>query len=151
MIAQNWRPVAKGALLGFVDFELPSGLILRGCTLMATTGRRWIGLPGRPRIDAEGRHLRDPASGKGLWVPVVEIPDPDTRVRFYSQALAAVDALLADGEPMPHAARGFGAREAGSTRKFPPLRASAYGRPPRSPPSDLPSKLLRRDDDRGAP
>ena len=131
--ASNWRAVAKGALLGFLDLELqPSGLILRGCSVMETHGRRWIGLPAKPQIDAEGRHRKDPKTGKPAYSPCVEIADKDARARFQEAALAAVDLLL-DDKSRPSGERGFGTREVGVARTHPSARPSAFGPAPRRP------------------
>jgi hypothetical protein len=95
------RVLPKGALQGFVDLELrPSRLVLRGCTLMESNGRRWIGLPGRPQTQRDGAPVIDPKTGKPAWAPVVEIRDKEARERFQTAALAAVDRLLgADAPP----------------------------------------------------
>lgn len=98
--ATNWRPLAKGALLGFVDLALqPSGLVLRGCTVMLSGERRWIGLPARPQTNHDGTPRLDPKTGKPAWQAIVEIPLRPARDRFNAVALAAVDALIAGGEP----------------------------------------------------
>jgi hypothetical protein len=97
--ASDWRSISKNTLLGFVTLTLsPSGLVLKECSLHARPdGKRWIGLPSRPQIDSEGRHRKDPATGKALWLPVVEIKDKAERERFQTAALVAIDKLR--GEP----------------------------------------------------
>jgi hypothetical protein len=93
--AGDWRPRVSNTLRGFLALKLdPSGLVLRDCALHEKGDRRWIGLPGKPQVDAEGRVRKDPATGKTLYVPVVEIPDNDARERFQAAALAAIDRLL---------------------------------------------------------
>jgi hypothetical protein len=49
----NWKGFEKGALRGFFDVELPSGMILRSCSLFEKDSRRWLGMPSKPR--GEGR------------------------------------------------------------------------------------------------
>lgn len=73
-----------------------SGLVINDCTLHEKDDRRWIGLPGKPQIE-DGRQRTDPATGKGLYTPVIEIPDRDARSKFQELALAAVDRLLHTG------------------------------------------------------
>lgn len=76
IIAEDWRPLnpPRNTLVGFLDLKLePSGLILRDCSLHEQNDRRWVGLPGKPRLDSDHRHCTDPATGKRLWSPVVEI------------------------------------------------------------------------------
>jgi len=92
--ASDWRPVVKNSLQGFCVLELsPSGLVLRDCALHARDGKRWVSLPAKAQIDAEGRQRKDSNSGKPLWSPVVEIRGKDQRERFQRAALLAIDAL----------------------------------------------------------
>jgi hypothetical protein len=94
--ASDWRPMVRNTLQGFVTLELaPSGMRLRECALHEKDGRRWIGLPSKPQLDAEGRHRIDPATLKKAYVPVVEVTGKTERERFQKAALAAVDKLLA--------------------------------------------------------
>ena len=60
-------------------------------------GRRWIGLPGKPQIDQDGSVRKDPATGKRLYTPCVEIPAREVRDNFTEQALDAVDRMLRTG------------------------------------------------------
>jgi hypothetical protein len=82
---------------GFVNLVLhPSGLELRDCSYhVHHDGRRWVSPPSRPRLDAEGKRARDPATNKLLWIPVVQIRNGTDRQALQLAALAAVDALLA--------------------------------------------------------
>jgi hypothetical protein len=94
--ASDWRPMERNSLKGFVTLALePSGLVLHDCTVHRTPdGREWIGLPGKPQIDREGQPRKEPATGKTLYVPVVEIQGKDARERFQAAALVAVHQLL---------------------------------------------------------
>jgi hypothetical protein len=92
--ATDWRPRVSNTLQGFVNLALdPSGLVLRDCTLHQKSERRWVGLPGKLQVDAEGRARKDPTTAKPLYSPVVEIPDRECRDRFQAAALAAIDLL----------------------------------------------------------
>ena len=91
--ASAWRAHQSGTLQGFFNLRLPSGLVINDLTLHEKGNRRWIGLPGKPQIE-DGRHCKDPATGKQAYTPVVEIPDRGIRDKFTEQALAAVDWLL---------------------------------------------------------
>jgi hypothetical protein len=92
--ASDWRAVVKNSLRGFVVLELsPSGLILRDCALHERDGARWVSLPSKAQIDAEGRQRKDSNTGKPLWSPVVEIRGKDQRERFQTAALIAIDKL----------------------------------------------------------
>lgn len=96
--ATDWRPVHRNTLQGFVTLKLsPSGIALRECSLHEKDGKRWIGLPAKPQIDSEGRHRKDPTTGKGLYTAIVEITGKDERERFQEASLAALDCLLGRG------------------------------------------------------
>jgi hypothetical protein len=94
--ASGWKAVSKGTLRGFCTLTLsPSGLVLNDCMVHAKPdGSRWIGLPGRPLLEADGTRRLDPKSSKPAWIPVVEIKGTAER---NDAALAAVDKLLSDG------------------------------------------------------
>jgi hypothetical protein len=95
IIASDWRPMERNTLLGFLTLTLaPSGIVLRECALHVKGERRWIGLPGKPLLDQDGRHRTDAATGKKAWVPLVEVTGKTERERFQRAALAAVDQLL---------------------------------------------------------
>lgn len=97
--AKDWRPHASNTLLGFVTLRLsPSGIVLHDCTLHEKNGQRWISLPGRPQLDAEGRHRIDPSTSKKPYTAIVEIAGKAEREQFQRAALAAVDRLLGSGK-----------------------------------------------------
>src|SRR5262252_6053004 len=95
IVASDFRPMQRNTLQGFVTLMLePSGLVLQECAVHRKGGREWIGLPGKPQIDRDGQPRKDPATGKQLYVAIVEIPDREARARFQQAALAAVRRLL---------------------------------------------------------
>jgi hypothetical protein len=81
----NARKINKGALIGFFDVELPSGMKLNSCTLLEKDGKRWIGLPSREWVKADGTKS---------YVPIVEIPDRDAREKFTNAVLPAAERAL---------------------------------------------------------
>jgi hypothetical protein len=72
-VVLNFKPVEKKSLRGFFDVELPSGMILSGCTLHESHGKFWVGLPGRPYAKPDGSQS---------WVKIVDFRDKATRDRF---------------------------------------------------------------------
>jgi hypothetical protein len=81
----KWTPQRKGTLRGFADIELANGLRIFGCpVLMASNGRAWAGLPGRPQIDREDRLIRH--DGKAQYTKVLDWATRDVADRF-SQAI----------------------------------------------------------------
>lgn len=71
--------------------------MLRECSLHEGSGKCWIGLPPKPRIDSTGQHQVDQGTGKKRYSPVVEIAGKAERERFQAAAIEAVDKLLAKG------------------------------------------------------
>ena len=97
IVASDFRPMQRNTLQGFVTLTLePSGIVLHDCAIHRKEGREWIGLPGRPQIDRDGQPRKDSATGKQLYVAIVEIPDRDARERFQQAALAAVHELIGE-------------------------------------------------------
>jgi hypothetical protein len=98
-VARDWRPVERNTLRGFVTLVLPNSMGVRECSYHVQGDRRWIGLPGRPQLDPDGRHRVDPNTGKKAYVPVVEIYEKAARERFQRAALAAIDRLFEERRP----------------------------------------------------
>jgi hypothetical protein len=98
MTATNWRSLAKNTLKGFLDLELPSGLVLRECSLHERDGKKWIGLPGKPQIDRDGKVRKDASGGKALYVNVVGFATKEARERFRAAAIVAARKLLGQEE-----------------------------------------------------
>jgi hypothetical protein len=96
MVASNFRAVEKSTLRGFFTVTLASGLVLHECALHEKGLERWVSLPTKPILDADGRQRRD-TTGKPRYAKVVEIPHKFRRDRFQGEALAALDRLLAKG------------------------------------------------------
>jgi hypothetical protein len=87
--AFNFRPLQKRSLRGFADPELPSGLILRGCSWHESEkGDQWIGLPSRAYTGADG---------STKYAPVVEFAESASaaRKKLQEHALEAVRAVAA--------------------------------------------------------
>jgi hypothetical protein len=86
----NARRVTKGSLLGFFDVTLDSGLKLNGCQLFEKTGddgalKRWVGLPSREWVKADGSKS---------YVPIVEIPAREARDKFNAAVLPLAERAL---------------------------------------------------------
>jgi hypothetical protein len=82
---ENWKPFRKNTMQGSLDLVLPSGIILRGCTLHEKNGDRWIRMPARS-------YTND--SGATTWVTTVEFASKEAKRRFQETALEAVDRHL---------------------------------------------------------
>jgi hypothetical protein len=57
----DWRRVREGRLYGFAEVEpLPAGLLLHQVpVLMSRRGVPWACMPTKPRLDADGRQMRE--------------------------------------------------------------------------------------------
>jgi hypothetical protein len=75
------RRVEKNTLRGFFDLRLPSGLVLRGCSLHLSHGRWWVGMPSQSYTNRDGAQA---------WSPIVDFTDARSRKRFQEVALAAL-------------------------------------------------------------
>jgi hypothetical protein len=62
-------PLERGALLGFADLEFGSGLVLHDCQVLQKDGRRWIGLPSKPQLDASKNVVRNEAGKVVMRIP----------------------------------------------------------------------------------
>jgi hypothetical protein len=91
---ENFRAKAKGALRAIFDLHLPSGLILRGCQLLESHGKHWIGLPSKSFTAQDGATK---------WSPVVDFRNPEARERFQKEvtplAMDALDRAKSEGPP----------------------------------------------------
>ena len=74
--ASDFRELKRNTPEGFLTLSLwPCGLVIRDCALHSKNGRRWVALPSKAQIDKDGVQPRDPTTGRGLWTPLIEIPD----------------------------------------------------------------------------
>jgi hypothetical protein len=87
---KNFKPFEKNTLRAFFDVELPSGMILCGCTLHEKEGRRWVGLPAKP-------YTKD--DGSQSWVKIVDFADRDKAKQFRDLVLPAVLAVMSEAVP----------------------------------------------------
>jgi len=77
-------------MLGFLDVQLPSGMIVNGCKLMVgANGRHWVALPAQPQINRDGSAKLD-ASGKPLWAQILDFADRAGADRFRELVLGAL-------------------------------------------------------------
>jgi hypothetical protein len=95
---RRWQPFRAGSLRGYLDVELPSGLILRGARLMVgPKGGRWIAPPSVMRRDADGQPAKS-QDGKTIWDQLVDFRDRAARDRFNELVLAALAEFDPEGE-----------------------------------------------------
>ena len=93
-----------GSMLGFLNVELTSGLVLHNCKLMVgPKGKRFIAPPSEKRRDQADRPVLDP-TGRPVYDPAISFRDRETRARFNAAILAVLRVThpsLFSGEPAP--------------------------------------------------
>ncbi len=87
MRAVNFKRYAKNSLVGIFDLELPSGMILKGCTLHTKGERHWTGLPGKPYTKE---------NGEKSWSNIIDFKDKATSYKFNDAATVAALAAAAE-------------------------------------------------------
>lgn len=85
----EWRPLSSNTMRGLFSVQLPSGLLLHGCSLHVGDRGPWISLPSKVRVShgEVSTYL-----GKPVYDKVVEIPDRERRDAFQAAVLAALAA-----------------------------------------------------------
>ena len=70
------RSSNTGTVKAFITVRSRDSLIIRGITYHeAPNGRRWIGLPGQPRIGSDDKVLRDPVDGRIQFYKILLFAD----------------------------------------------------------------------------
>jgi hypothetical protein len=82
----DWRPRQNATLHGFFSIILPSGLVIRDCSLHRKGDRRWIGMPAREYE----------VQGERKFAPIVAFVDRAAEDRFRLHALDALDRYFAE-------------------------------------------------------
>jgi hypothetical protein len=101
MIATNFKHFTKNTLLGFFDLELPSGMILKGCTLhrKGDDARWWVGLPARDFKKEDGTTA---------YSNIIEFKEKEKQYKFGDAATAAArQAYEQTPQPSRDRARSF--------------------------------------------
>jgi hypothetical protein len=84
-VISNPKLMRKGTLIGFVDLELPSGLIVRGLMLFAKNDKRWCSFPSKEFTKQDGT--------KG-YSPLLEFADRTISDKFQSAVVPLVERAL---------------------------------------------------------
>jgi hypothetical protein len=93
----NFKPISAGAMVGFVDVHLPSGMTLHRCSVFAKDGRAWAAPPAK-QITRDGAVQRT-ADGKARYEPCISFVDRATQERWSNAVIAAL--RLAHPEVLP--------------------------------------------------
>jgi hypothetical protein len=91
IVIQEWAPVEKNTLRGFVRARMPSGVIFHDCAVHRKDSSWWVSPASKPMIGRDGQHMKDQA-GRPMYAPVVTFGSKELRDRF---SIAVLDALRA--------------------------------------------------------
>jgi hypothetical protein len=97
----DFKPVASGAMVGFCDVHLPSGMTLHRCSVFSKDGRAWASPPSKQVIGRDGTVQRT-QDGKTKYEPTVSFVDRATQERWSVAVIAAL--RLARPEALPELA-----------------------------------------------
>jgi hypothetical protein len=88
----DFRSIRAGALIGFADVTLPSGMILHRCSIFAKDDKVWAAPPSKQAIGRDGTVQRS-ADGKTRYEPTVSFKDRWTQERWSN---AVIEVLRAE-------------------------------------------------------
>jgi hypothetical protein len=91
MTVKDFKPINAGAMRGFVDVHLPSGMVLHRCTIFAKDEKAWASPPSKQVIARDGT-VQKTADGKTRYEPTVSFIDRATQERW---SAAVIEALRA--------------------------------------------------------
>lgn len=87
----EFKAMERNTLRGFVSVRIPAmRLTIRDCTVNESSGRRWVGLPGKAQIDRDGQTIR--RDGKVQYTPTCSFDSKDVGDAFSAAVIAALDA-----------------------------------------------------------
>jgi hypothetical protein len=84
----SFKPVARGALRGFANVELPIGLTITDCPVCVSHGKAWASLPSKPVLDRDGKHVE--VSGKRQYAAILAWKDREVADRWSGAVVAMV-------------------------------------------------------------
>jgi hypothetical protein len=92
LVLRKWRPIRKGALVGFANITLPGPIALEidDVAVLETNGKAWVSLPARPVIDPDGRVAKIPGTGKIHYVSHLRWADRRLSTAFSQRVIALV-------------------------------------------------------------
>ena len=85
----DFKPISAGAMKGFCDVHLPSGMTLHRCSIFAKDGKAWASPPSKQVIGRDGM-VQKTAEGKTRYEPTVSFADRATQDRWSSSVIEAL-------------------------------------------------------------
>lgn len=90
----EWRALERNTLRGFAVVQV-GGLKIKDITVHEKNGTRWVGLPAKPVIGADGKAQTDDR-GKIRYAQILEWATKDAAERFGAGVCRAVEAAYPD-------------------------------------------------------
>jgi hypothetical protein len=87
-----FQSIRAGALVGFADVHLPSGMVLHRCSIFARDDKAWASPPSKQVVGRDGCVQRT-GDGKARYEPTVSFKD---RWRQQTWSDAVIEALRAE-------------------------------------------------------
>lgn len=85
----DWRPLIKNSLRGFISVKLGKNLLFHDMPVMASSGRRWVAMPSKPRLNRDGTPVIG-QNGKPTYSPIVSWADRESGDRFSRSVIGAL-------------------------------------------------------------
>jgi hypothetical protein len=95
VIVTEFKPINAGAMRGFVDVHLPSGMILHRCSVFAKGDKVWAAPPSKQMIGRDGTVQRT-ADGKTRYEPTVSFADRATQEKWSAAVIEALNLAYPD-------------------------------------------------------
>lgn len=89
MTISDFKRIDAGAMRGFADVHLPSGMILHRCSIFAKDGKAWASPPSKQVIGRDGTVQRA-GGGKVRYEPTVSFADRATQERWSAAVIEAL-------------------------------------------------------------
>ncbi len=89
IIIDDFKPITAGAMRGFVDVTMPSGMRLHRCGIFLKEGKAWAGPPSKQVIGRDGLVQRA-ADGKPRYEATVSFVDRATQERWSDSIIEAL-------------------------------------------------------------
>jgi hypothetical protein len=88
----DFRPVERNTLLGFATVRIPAmRLTIRDVAIHTSGDRRWVSLPAKPQLDADGVAIRK--DGKIQYVNIFHFDTKEVSDAFSAAVIRAAEAL----------------------------------------------------------
>jgi hypothetical protein len=85
----DFKPIRAGAMRGFADVHLPSGMVLHRCGIFAKNDKAWASPPSKQVVARDGS-VQKTADGKTRYEATVSFIDRATQERWSSAVIEAL-------------------------------------------------------------